>query len=270
MRRLLRNTPSVQLKALTISLLSIILFMSGCAVTPSTITLQPTNSPTLETTPTPTIDWFPETPTPTYLPINSPTPQPTLSVERQGVSELIIQDDFSDTRQWLLNQNGAGNIAFGNQNLTLAISNENANLSSLSQHILSNNFYLEISVENAICQPGDQYGIDFWYQSAGDYHRLLINCAGQYRLELVQGGRSIVLHDWETGTKIGIGAPVTNRLGLWVYEGQFQLFTNNVFQFEELISRNQRGALGVFAKTVSGSAMTTRFSDLKIYRVEQN
>jgi hypothetical protein len=253
-----------------ISLFFIILFVTGCAVPTATEVLQPTSSPTLATTPTPTIDWFPATPTPTFLPINSPTPQPTLSVEREGVSELLIQDDFTDPRQWLLTQNGAGNIAFGNQNLTLAISKENANLTSLSQHTLSSNFYLEISVENAICQSEDQYGIDFWHQSAGDYHRLLVNCAGQYRLELIQSGRSIVLHDWETGTKIMVGAPVTNRLGLWVYEGQFQLFINDTFQFEEQISRDRRGALGVFAKTISGNAMTIRFSDLKIYRVEQN
>lgn len=240
----------------------------GCSVPDATEAPMMTSSPTMTEIPSPTIDWFPATPTPTFLPINSPTPQPTLSVDLQGVMELTIEDDFTDPRQWLLTQNSTGNAAFGSQNLTLAVSKPNVFLTSLSQHSIPNNFYLEITIENALCQTQDQFGIDFWYQSPNDYHRLLLNCSGQFRLELIQGGRSIVLHDWETGSKVKVGSPAVNNLGIWVLNGQFQLYINDIFQFEERISNYQTGDIGVFAKAISSSTMTIQFSDLKIYKVE--
>jgi hypothetical protein len=46
------------------------------------------------------------------------------------------------------------------------------------------------------------------------------------------------------------------------------LFVNDVFQFEERIAQDRTGSLGVFAKTVEGNAMTIRFSDLQIFRVD--
>lgn len=249
-------------------LLWFILLLPGCSVSNTAETPTITASPTMTEIPSPTIDWFPATPTPTFLPINSPTPQPTLSVDLQGITTLLVEDDFTDPRQWLLTQNSTGNAAFGNQNLTLAVSKQDVFLTSLSQHSIPNDFYLEVTIENALCQSQDQFGIDFWYQSANDYHRLLLNCSGQYRLELVQGGRSIVLHDWETGSKIKVGSPAVNHLGLWALDGQFQLFINDTFQFEERISSNQNGDLGVFAKAINSSAMTVQFSNLKIYHVE--
>lgn len=252
----------------TIILLCTFLFAAGCSVSNATETPIITASPTITEIPSPTVDWFPATATPTFLPIGSPTPQPTLSVDLQGVTALLIEDDFTDPRQWLLTQNSTGNTAFGSQNLTLAVSKQDIFLTSLSQHSIPSNFFLEISIENALCQTQDQFGIDFWVQSVNDYHRLLLNCSGQYRLEIVQGGRSIVLHGWETGSKVRVGSPAVNNLGLWVLNGQFQLFINDTFQFEERISSNQQGDLGVFAKAISSSAMTVQFSDLRIYRVE--
>jgi hypothetical protein len=45
------------------------------------------------------------------------------------------------------------------------------------------------------------------------------------------------------------------------------LYIDDVFQFEERISRDQNGGLGLFARTIEGNAMTIRFSDLQIYQV---
>ncbi len=267
MRNLIQKLVENRVLTAIILLFSTLIIVS-CSVPEATEASLMTASPTLTVIPSPTIDWFPATPTPTFLPMNSPLPQPTLSVERPGVTELLIADDFTDPRQWLLTQNSAGNTAFGNENLTLAVSNQNAFLTSLSQHPIPTNFYLEITIENALCRSQDEFGIDFWHQSPNDYHRLLMNCSGQYRLELVQGGRSIVLHDWETGSRVMVGSPAVNNLGIWVLDGQFQLFINDTFQFEERISSNMSGDLGVFAKAINSSAMTIQFSDLKIFRVE--
>ncbi len=229
--------------------------------------LPATPTPTQTPTPTPTIVWFPPTPTPTLNVIASPTPQPTQENQREGISELLVDDDFTDDSLWTTPQSESGNAAYGTGNLTLAVAKQGGYLTSLSRHELMSNFYLEITVQTSLCQPEDQFGIVFWHQSTGNTYQLLFNCAGQYRLELLQGGQVVVIHNWETASQMQPSHPATNRVGMWVYQGQFQLYINDAFQFEEQIARDRSGALGVIARTVTGNAMTMQFSELQIFRV---
>jgi hypothetical protein len=251
-------------------LLSAFLFLSfiaGCTALITPEPLQPSETFTPSGTPTPTIDWFPATPTPTLMPVNSPTAPVNLPVEQDGIGELLIEEDFSTEGIWFLPQNSAGNAALAGQNLILAVSSQNAFLSSESSHVIPSNFYLEISVETTICQPSDQFGFDFWRQSVNDFYRLLVDCSGRYRLELIQGGQAIVIQNWETASEITVGSPAINRFGLWVYDGLFRLFINDTFQFETGISKDKSGEFAVFGKTINGTALTVRFSDLRIFRV---
>lgn len=241
---------------------------SGCDLLLPAATLSPTETPTQMQTPTPTIDWFPATPTSTLLPAASPTPQPILVDQYEGVTDLVIQDNFTDERLWTTPQTESGNAVFGDRNLTLAVAKQNAYLISSSQHTLNNNFYLEITIQTSLCQPADQFGIIFWRQSQNDYYQISFDCSGQYRLELVQDGQSIVLHGWESASQMQPGYPAVNRVGLWVRQGQFRLYINDTFQFEESISRERTGELSIFARTVTGDALTVRFSDLKVYRID--
>lgn len=261
------NTPHIK-AILGLLILTVLFTLSGCDLQPVEATITPTLTATQTETPTPTIDWFPATPTPTSPPLPSATPQPTLADLRTGIIDRLVDDDFTDESLWVIRQSPAGNIAFGVQNLTLAVASPNTSLTSLSQHSLPEDFYLEMTLQPTLCQPLDQVGVLFWQQSESDYYRLLIDCSGQVRLELIQGGQSFVLQDWEFAQGIQPGVPATNRLGLWVSRGQFQLYINDVFQFTRNIATNRSGGLGVFARTISGSVMTVRFSDLQIYQVE--
>ena len=246
-----------------------LIWVTGCSsLIPSPTPLPPTLTPTEIFTPTPTIDWFPATPTPTLIAASSPTPQPTLEAQREGITALLIDDNFTDERLWTTPQGPGGNVAFGSENLTLAVARAETPLTSVSQHEHPANFYLEITVQTSLCQPQDETGLIFGRQSENDFYRLLINCAGEFRFELVQGGQRVVLRDWEDATRMALGLAATNRLGLWVNQGEFQLYINDVFQFSEGIARNRSGGLAVFARTVSGSAMTVKFSDLQIYQVK--
>jgi len=249
-------------------ILTSLLLVSGCDLLPAEPTVTPSLTATQTETPTPTIDWFPATPTATPLILPSPTPQPTFEDTRTGIAERLVADYFEDERLWEIRQSPAGNVAFGTQNLTLAIAQPNTSLSSLSQHTLPEDFYLELTIQTSLCQPADQIGVLFWQQSQGDYYRLLIDCAGHVRLEVVQAGQATVVHDWEPGSRVQPGSPATNQIGMWVSRGSFQLYINDAFQFETRIASNRSGGLGVFARTIDGSAMTVRFSDLEIYRVE--
>ncbi len=268
---MIRNRPPFfrffRLGVLPVLLLALV-FLTGCDILLPAGPLPATETPTQTLTPTATIDWFPATPTPTLLATMAPTAMPTLADAREGVTELLVSDDFTDESLWNTPHSTAGNVAYGNGNLTLAAAQNGAYLFSLSRHTLSADFYLEFTVDTNLCQGNDQYGVIFWRQSEGDYYRLMVTCEGSYRLEVVQNGSTIVVHNWEVASRLRPDAPASNRFGLWVKNGQFQLYINDTFQFEESIARNRTGDLGVFVRTVSGSAMTVRFSDLQIYRVD--
>jgi hypothetical protein len=253
---------------LAILILAAMIVLPGCDILPPEPTITPTLTATQTETPTPTVDWFPATLTPTLLPQPSPTPLPTMEDMRTGVTELLIDDDFVDESLWSTRQSLAGNVTYGNENLTLAVARPETSLISRSHHHLPENFYLEMSLQTLLCQPEDQVGLLFWMDSDIDYYRLLINCAGQVRLELVQRGRTIVLYDWVSGAGVQPGTLATNRFGLYVSNGLFQLYINDIYQFEHRIAQNRSGDLGVFARTISGNALTVRFLDLQIYRIE--
>ena len=242
--------------------------LSGCDTLLPQQEPAPTATNTQTSIPTPTTDWFPATPTPTFIPIASPTPQPTREGSVEGITNLLVNDNFSNESLWLTPEGESGNAAYGTQNLTLAIARLNASLLSLSQHTLPENFYLDLTIEPSLCNPEDQIGIVFWYQSPSDYYLLLLNCSGEYRLELFQSGQNAVVYDWDSATQMQLSAPATNHVGIWIYEGLLKLFINETYQFEERIARDRTGSLGLFARTISGRAMTVRFSDLKIYQVE--
>lgn len=248
--------------------LSIPVVMASCSPLSPSETPIPTATVTQTATITPTIIWFPATPTPTPIANISPTPQPTFETQRDGIAALLVDDDFSDQSLWQTSEGASGNVAFGINALTLAVAQQSASLSSISQHVLPENFYLEISMQISLCQPNDQIGLLFWYLNDGDTYRLLMTCNGMYRLELIQDGQSIVIHDWELASQMNLAMPATNRIGLWVNQGRFQLYIDDVFQFEERIAQNRNGGLGIFARTIEGNAMTIRFSDLQIYHVD--
>lgn len=267
MQTILRKLPRHTLTSYMLILIGSFLISACLPLLPSEPP-PPTPISTITTTPTPTTDWFPATPTSTLIAVASATPQPTREGQMIGLTELLAEDDFTDTSLWETRQSASGNIAYGNQNLALAVAKPSTSLLSLSQYTLPENFAVEMTIQASLCEPEDQIGILFWHQSNSDYFRLLINCKGQYRLEMIQSGQSYVLFDWERATNMQLSAPSTNRLGLRVSKGQFQLYINDHFQFEVEIARDKTGGLGVFARTISGNAMTVRFSDLTIYKVE--
>ncbi len=94
-------------------LLVIVIIFTGCKAleTPEPTLSTPTTTQTL--TPTPTIDWFPATPTPTIIPSATPTPQTNLYDRYEGVGNLIIQDDFTNSNWWETIRCESGNVAFG-------------------------------------------------------------------------------------------------------------------------------------------------------------
>jgi hypothetical protein len=258
----------LRLLFLTILLINIS-FVSACVPTYQEPEPEPVPSltPSEMYTPSPTIDWFPRTQTPTQAPQVTPTQALTLTGLPSDIGEVLLIDDFSDTTLWTTSRTSDGNVVYGNNALSLAVSGNRGVLNSISQHLLPSNFYLQIVVDVALCSPGDQYGVIFWWKSPGESHRLMATCEGSLRLERLTGESGLALSDWQVGSRIRPGSPSTHTIALWANAGEIRVYVNNTYQFSAKTVAGLTGNLGVVARAGGTTAETVVFSQLEIYEL---
>jgi hypothetical protein len=254
---------NVKLKVLLGYCLLAVLCVS-CVATP-TLTETPTNTPVLPTPSiTPTIIWFPPTATPTPFP--TPIVTPTADM-RPKLGEILFQDDFSDSKAWLLSQTTEGSIALGKNELTIAIGENPAYLYSVRQEPIFTDFYLEIMAATSLCRDFDEYGVLFRVSPTGDYYRFSLSCNGQVRLDRVIGGQASSPQPWLLSGAVPPGAPGSARIGIAVVGAKMDFFVNGQYQFSIKDPALTSGAVGVFARSASKMAVTVNFSDLAVYKV---
>ena len=229
---------------------------------------EPLSTPTITETPQPptaTIIWFPATDTPTPTPVEIKTATPE---QRPGVGELLMQDDFSVGTTWQTTRSANGNMVYGNNDLTLAVSAEKRGLQSFYTPQVPGNGYLEITANPSLCRGRDTYGLLLRSQSENSYYRFVLACTGEVRVERYRNGELAVLQDWTTSGQVRPGAPVFLRLGVWMKDNELRFFINDAYQFSVTDPVFQDGQLGVFARTVDKPPLTVGFSDLQIYSIE--
>jgi hypothetical protein len=224
------------------------------------VTLAPTE------TLTPTVVWFP--PTPTKTPVLKVEPTATLEM-RPGVGEIIFEDDFGAPGAWLLGENTKGTVAMGINELTIAIVQPKAYIFSTRTEPTFGDFYAEITASPNLCAGIDEYGLLFRVRSSGDFYRYSLSCDGQVRLDRVVGGTAGSPQPWLASASVPRGAPSTSRLGVWAVGRELRFFINDEFQFQVSDSYHGSGLLGVFARSAGENAVTISFSDLKVYQIWQ-
>ena len=231
--------------------------------------ISPTSTPTLAPTgtPTPTVVWFPPTPTQTRV----VKAEPTATLElRPGVGDMIFEDNFSsDSNAWLLGQNENGTTAIGLNEITIAIIQPRAYLSSIRSEPTFSDFYAEITASPSLCAGLDEYGLLFRVRSTGDFYRYSLSCNGQVRLDRVVGGTAGSPQPWLVSATVPRGAPSTSRLGVWAHGSDLRFFVNDEYQFAVIDSYHDIGNLGIFARSAGENAVTVSFSELKVYQIGQ-
>lgn len=249
-------------------------FLMGCmallvsACLPEVETpLPPTVTPTVTLTPTTTatIVWFP--PTATYTPMPTRMVEPTQDL-RPPLGEVLFEDPFTDKTQWLTSRSAAGNIAYGNSELTLAVSQPRGMLLSLRKSPTIGNFYLEIDAVPSLCRGADSYGLLLRSESSQDYYRFAASCTGQVRMERVKNGRSVPLQDWMTSGQILPGGMMRVRLGVWALGQDLRVFVNGDYHFSVKDPVFTAGSVGVFARAAGDTPLTVSFSNLVVYGSE--
>jgi hypothetical protein len=236
---------------------------SACAPASSIDT--DSSTPAVSSTPTATIDWFPATATPTSRPTQ--TAQPTAD-QRPGVSDEILQDDFTDTTRWQTSKLSTGSVAYSNGKLTLAVSTPHEKLYSFRNQTELTDFYLEITANASLCRQKDSFGVLFRVKTPNTFYRLLFNCDAQMRFERVSGGEPIALVNWMTPARAQVGPMQDINIGLWVKGSSIRVFINDVYQFEVKDASFPTGGLGVYALSNGDTPLTVNFKDLNIWALE--
>ena len=224
--------------------------------TPTAVSTLPSPSPS------PTVVWFQPSNTPVLQkthPPETPTTAPTFSA-----GGIILQENFSDRTQWQTGQSSDGAVAYGKNELTLAIATPKTSLTSLRQQPILSDFYLEVTLTPSLCLGNDLAGILFRASSLRDFYRLLVSCSGQIRLERLVDGQGTLLQDWMPAVPFIPGAPTSNRVGILAVKSAIQVYINGALQFTQTDNALAGGRLGVYARSMGDNALTISFTDLVV------
>lgn len=241
-----------------LSLLSACFSSAEPALIPSPTAPPPTQTPTA------TVVWFPPTATPTLPPTAVVTPTVDL---RPQIGPLIFEDRFTNGENWVLAQNDFSSIAFGKNELTIAIAQPKLYLYTLRNNPQLSNFYLEMTLWPNLCHGEDEYGVLFRVTPNLDFYRLALTCNGQLRLDRFFQGKAAVPYPKTFSGAVPPGAPSSVPIAIYAAQKEITVFINHQFQFTLAESVIPTGIIGLFARSVSSSAVTVNFSDLAVYEI---
>jgi len=249
---------------ITLSYCLLIILFSACNAAPTTILLPTDTLQPPTTTITPTIVWFPPTATHTAFP--TPIITPTMDM-RPNIGRILLEDDFTDPKAWILNKSESGSVALGKSELTIAIVETNAYLFSLREEPVFTDFFLEITAETSLCRDLDEYGVLFRVSPTIDYYRFSLSCNGQVRLDRIRAGQASSPQPWLLSGSVPPGAPGSSRIGISAIGTKMSFFINGKYQFSIQDPLLASGGVGVFARSTEKMAVTVNFSNLVIYEV---
>lgn len=257
-----RRNPHVNWRLLrACALATTLLFTSCSALDISNVTPIPT--PATETPlPSPTINWFPPTATPTLgvFSTNAPTPE-----MRPGLGATLLTDDFSDPSIWDLAASDEASANIEDNRLTLA-AQSGVYMLSFRHGAVLDDFYAEITARPNLCRGNDDYGL-LVRASAVTYYRFALSCNGTAHVDRMSNGTRLALQAPLPSGDVPPGAPGEVRIGIWAVGPEMRLFLNGRYQFTIREPSYPSGTLGVFVNSAGDTATIVSFSDLVIQAV---
>jgi hypothetical protein len=213
--------------------------------------------------PTPTIIWFPLSPTPSprVLPTQQATPE-----QKPGIGDIILTDTFSSPADWNTAVSDQASVEISKNQLTIAVQ-PGISAISLRQDTTFNDFYAEITARPSLCLSTDEYGLLFRAPNNVAYYRFVILCNGTTRVDRFSVKTPHMLLPAAPSGDVPPGAPGEVRLGVWAAGSEFHFFLNDHYQFSVSDSNYPAGTIGVFARSSGDTPVTVTFSDLMIYNV---
>ena len=218
-------------------------------------------SPTPEPSATPTIQWFPPTATPTLLPTRAITPTPVMNT---GIGEILYDDLLAESTDWEIGLSNIGTTAYGNGELTLAVSEPTSILTSLRTSPILDDFYLEVTAKPNLCREEDSYGLLVRSNTRFNTYRFAVACNGSVRVERLKNGEVVALQNWTRSGQLPFGAPLAVRLGVLASGDELRFFINDVYQFSTTDPVWRSGQVGLFARSNGETAVSVSFSNMEV------
>ncbi|MEX1071674.1 MAG: hypothetical protein WEC37_03520 [Anaerolineales bacterium] len=243
---------------------ALLLLGSDCFVSP--VQLAPTSTPTPSATPTPTTVWFPPTFTPSPLPTQAISPTPDL---RPGISELLLEDDFSDAEPWSTTSNKDASVTVSNNSISLSLKSEDTSLLTTRTSPVFTDFYVEITAQTNLCSGADEYGLAVRTDEDGNHYRLVLSCDGRASVQRSFNGLFTRQTEWLESRAIPSLTPGSARLGVWAAGNQIRFFVNDLYLFTVTDSEIYKGTVGVFVHTSSDADVSVIFKDLQVWAIER-
>jgi len=221
-----------------------------------------TEGPTAAAAVTPTIVWFPPSPTPAALFIATYTSTPEM---RPGVGGTTLSDSFSEAESWDTRSSNQGSASVERNRLTLAVQ-PGIYLFSLRRGLALDDFYAEITARPSLCRGGDDYGVLIRASTAA-YYRFSLTCNGMVQADRISAGTRESLQAAVPSGDAPRGSPGEVRIGVWAVGAEMRLFLNGRYQFSIDNPNMRTGTIGVFARSAGDTPLTVSFSDLVIQDV---
>jgi hypothetical protein len=185
---------------------------------------------------------------------------------RPHYGAVIFKDDFSNKAKWNNGKLPGGLVAFGKNELALAVRQERAYLTTLRSEPVQGDFYLEVNAAPSICRGADEYGVLFRFGSAGDLFRFGLTCNGKARVDRILGGQASSPQPPSAFGVVPPGAPSRSRLGVWAAAGTMHFYANNEYLFTVRDASLGPGGFGLYARASGPDELTVAFSDLVVYQ----
>jgi len=235
--------------------------LGSCAPLPAD-SLSPTTTATDASAPTPTIVWFPASPTPPpqSFPTEISTPE-----QKPGVGAATLRDDFSQPELWHPGSSNQGSALIAENNLALTVP-AGSSILRIREDLVLNDFYAELTARPSLCRDQDEYGL-LVRASAVAYYRLSLLCNGTLRLDRVSGNSHQNLLPVTPSGDVPTGVPAEVRIGVWAAGSEMRFFLNDHYQFSMDDGNYLSGTLGVFVRSVADTPVAVAFSNLTIYDV---
>ena len=213
-------------------------------------------------TATPTIDWFPASPTPSPLPYATLTATPEM---RPGVGQTTLSDSFTDAGLWDTAASDKGSASVDRNRLTIVVQPE-VYLFSMRRGLSVDDFYAEVTASLNLCRGADDYGV-LIRASRAAYFRFSLNCDGMVQADRISAGSRQQLQRPVLSGDAPHGAPGEVRIGVWASGSQMRLFLNGRYQFTITHPAPRNGTIGVFARSAGDTPISINFTDLVIQDV---
>jgi hypothetical protein len=213
--------------------------------------------------PTPTINWFPPSATPTLGALSTPIP-PTPEM-RPGIGPTTLTDNFSDLSLWDTAASDQASAEINDNRLNLSAESQ-VYIISLRHELTASDYYAEITARPGLCRGDDSYGL-LVRANAMAYYRFSLSCSGTAYAERINGGTHELLQTPLPSGDVPPGAPGEVRIGVWAVGAEMRLFLNGRYQFSVSSSSYPSGTIGVFVNSAGETPAIVSFSRLILQKV---